>query len=186
VTSGGSTAGLVLAAGAGRRFGSPKAPFEVDGVRLVDRAVGLLRETGCDPVHVVLGSWLGDVPGATVVVNDGWDEGMGSSLRVGLSSLEPTEADRVLVVLVDLVGLTPQGVARLAAVGSRLAAATYDGNRGHPVVIGREHWAGVAGSAHGDRGARSYLDEHGAELELVEIGDVADGADLDHRPAERS
>ena len=184
MTSGGRTAGLVLAAGAGRRFGSPKAPFEVDGVRLVDRAVRLLRGAGCEPLHVVLGAWVGDVPGATVVVNHGWDEGMGSSLRVGLTSLEPTDADRVLVILVDLLGLTDAGVARVAAATSRLAAATYDGNRGHPVVIGREHWAGVAASAQGDKGARTYLDGHSDELELVEIGDVADGADLDHRPVE--
>ena len=177
-----STAGLVLAAGEGRRFGGPKAPFVLDGVRLVDRAVTLLRGAGCDPLLVVLGAWVGDVPDATVLVNDAWPEGMGSSLRAGLVALETTSADRVVVTLVDLTGLTPQAVARVVAVDGDLAAATYDGVRGHPVLLGRAHWPGVAASATGDKGARDYLAAHHAELTLVEVGDLATGADLDEQP----
>ena len=55
-----SVAGLVLAAGEGRRFGGPKAPAVIDGERLVDRAVRVLRAGGCDPVYVVLGAWVGE------------------------------------------------------------------------------------------------------------------------------
>ena len=72
------TAGLVLAAGEGRRFGGPKAPYVLDGERLVDRAVRVLREAGCDPVVVVLGAWVGEVPGAEVVGNE--DVGRGHGL----------------------------------------------------------------------------------------------------------
>ena len=75
--------GLVLAAGAGQRMGGPKAPLAVAGQRLVDRAVRVLREGGCDPVLVVLGAWVGDVPGAEVVVNADWASGLGSSLEPG-------------------------------------------------------------------------------------------------------
>ena len=179
-----STAGLVLAAGEGRRFGGPKAPFVLDGERLVDRAVRVLREAGCDPVAVVLGAWVGDVPGADVIVNDDWPTGMGSSLRRGLEHLGP-DVDRVLVSLVDLPGLTSDAVRRLVAAESAdpresLASATYDGVRGHPVLLGRAHWAGVAATATGDRGARAYLAEH--DVTAVEVGDVADDADLDLRP----
>ena len=175
------TAGLVLAAGEGRRFGGPKAPYELDGERLVDRAVRLLHEAGVDQVVVVLGAWVGDVPHADVVVNEDWPEGMGSSLRAGLAHLATLDdVDRVLVTLVDLVGLTPVAVARVLACDADLAAATYDGRRGHPVLLGRRHWAGVAASATGDRGARAYLAEH--DVTAVEVGDVADDADLDLRP----
>ena len=73
--------------GRGRRFGQPEGPRRLDGERLVDRAVRVLTEGGCDPVFVVLGAWVGDVAGADVVVNDGWPEGMGSSLRIGLEAL---------------------------------------------------------------------------------------------------
>ena len=175
------TVGLVLAAGEGRRFGGPKAPYVLDGERLVDRAVRVLREAGVDRVVVVLGAWVGEVPDAEVVVNSDWSEGMGSSLRTGLAHLEARDdVDRVLVTLVDLVGLTPAAVARVLACDADLAAATYDGRRGHPVLLGRGHWPGVRASATGDRGARTYLAER--DVTAVEVGDVAHDDDLDLRP----
>lgn len=174
------TAGLVLAAGEGRRFGGPKAPFELDGERLVDRAVRVLREGGCDPVYVVLGAWQGEVPGAIVVVNPDWPEGMGSSLRTGLATLTgPAGIDRVVITLVDLPGLTGVAVARLVTSPARIAQACFAGERGHPVVLGSEHWTGVIDAARGDRGARDYLRAHADDVTLVEVGDVASGEDLD-------
>jgi CTP:molybdopterin cytidylyltransferase MocA len=175
-----SIVGVVLAAGEGSRFGGPKAPYLLDGERLVDRAVRVLRDGGCDGVLVVLGAWRGDVPGCEVVVNEAWAEGMGSSLRVALEHLARTDAGAALVTLVDLPGLTPEAVRRLAAHAGDLAVATYGGVRGHPVLLGRRHWAGAAQAAVGDRGARDYLAAHPPEL--VEVGDAADGADLDVRP----
>jgi CTP:molybdopterin cytidylyltransferase MocA len=173
-------AGLVLAAGEGRRFGGPKAPAVVDGERLVDRAVRVLREGGCDPVYVVLGAWLGEVTDAVVVANDEWPEGMGSSLRAGLAVLDgEAGVDRVVVTLVDLPGLTGAAVDRLAASDARIAQAAYDGVRGHPVMLGREHWAGVIEVARGDRGARDYLRARADDVDLVEVGDIASGEDLD-------
>lgn len=172
-------AGLVLAAGEGRRYGGPKAPVVVDGERLVDRAVRVLREGGCDPVYVVLGAWTGEVPGALTVANAEWAEGMGSSLRVGLRALGESPARAVVVTLVDLPGLTAQAVARLVDADSGIAAAAYDGERGHPVRFGREHWPGVIEAAQGDSGARAYLREHADEVDLIEVGDVASGEDLD-------
>ncbi|MDH4158965.1 MAG: nucleotidyltransferase family protein [Actinomycetota bacterium] len=174
------TAGLVLAAGAGRRFGGPKAPAVVDDERLVDRAVRVLRAGGCPQVVVVLGAWVGEVPDADIVVNDDWESGMASSLRAGLSELAGrTDVDRVLVTLVDLPGLTAAAVRRLAASADELAVATYHGDRGHPVLLGRGHWSAIADSATGDQGARHYLQSH--QVSLVEVGDVASGLDLDQR-----
>jgi molybdenum cofactor cytidylyltransferase/nicotine blue oxidoreductase len=183
-----TTAGLVLAAGEGRRFGSPKAPYVLDGERLVDRAVRLLRAASCDPVVVVLGAWVGDVPDADVVLNDQWRSGMGSSLCRGLEHLGEA-ADRVIVTLVDLPGLTVEAVQRLTALEHEdpreaLASVTYDGVRGHPVLLGRAHWAGIAATATGDRGARVYLADHA--VTLVEVADVATGDDLDHPPTSRA
>lgn len=109
-----TTAGLVLAAGEGKRFGGPKAPYVHNGQRLVDRAVQVLAEAGCDPVFVVLGAWLGEVPNATVLENQNWKSGMGSSLQVGLATLNgESEIDEVLVSLVDLPGLTSAAVTRV-------------------------------------------------------------------------
>jgi CTP:molybdopterin cytidylyltransferase MocA len=188
-----ATAGLVLAAGEGRRFGGPKAPYVLDGVRLVDRAVALLRDAGCDPVLVVLGAWVGEVPDAEVVLNDEWRGGMGSSLRAGLDALSSyDDVDRAVVTLVDLPGLTAPAVARLLETTTEalevLAATTYDGVRGHPVLLGRAHWDGVRETATGDQGARTYLATHEHILTLVEVADLATGTDLDeppHAPAPR-
>ncbi len=179
-------AGLVLAAGAGRRFGGPKAPYALSGERLVDRAVRLLREGGCAPVVVVLGAWVGEVPGASVAVNEAWDEGMGSSLRAGLDALEalPDAPDRAVLLLVDLPGMSAAAVRRVREDDAGLVQATFGGRRGHPVILGRAHWPGVRAVALGDRGARDYLAAH--DVTYVEVGHLADGAtDLDVRPTEQ-
>lgn len=153
----------------------------IDGERLVDRAVRVLSAGGCDPIWVVLGAWLGDVPGARRVENDAWAQGMGTSLIAGLEAIARAEEERtisaVAVTLVDLPGLTAAAVARVCAAGS-LAVATYHGVRGHPVLLPREHWTGVMASARGDHGARGYLRQR-PDVHLVEVGDVADGTDLD-------
>lgn len=174
-----AVAGLVLAAGAGTRFGQPKAPVVLDGERLVDRAVRVLSEGGCDPVYVVLGAWVGDVDGADILVNDDWPEGMGSSLRLGLQALsEQTTADAVIVTLVDLPGLTPEAIRRIADTDADLAAASYSGERGHPVKMARRHWAEAIAVARGDEGARRLLRGRD-DVVLVEVGDVAEGYDVD-------
>ena len=173
-----TVAGLVLAAGSGTRYGEPKAPVVIEGERLVDRAVRNLHEGGCDPVLVVLGAWVGSVDGADIVLNDAWPEGMGSSLRAGLAALgEDPQVDAAIVTLVDLPGLTPEAVRRLVACPDSLAVATYDGERGHPVRIGRQHWGRAIEVAKGDEGARRLLRENA--VALVEVGDVASGYDLD-------
>jgi nicotine blue oxidoreductase len=55
----------------------------------------------------------------------------------------------------------------------------YGDRRGHPVLLGRDHWAGVAAAATGDRGARDYLRAHAGAVRVVAVGDVADDTDLD-------
>ncbi|PHX61032.1 MAG: molybdopterin-guanine dinucleotide biosynthesis protein MobA [Actinobacteria bacterium] len=170
----------MLAGGAGKRFGGPKAPALVDGERLVDRSVRILREAGCAPIVVVLGAWIDEVPGAIPVVNANWQEGMGSSLRTGLEYLLNTPATNALITLVDLPGLTALGCARIVSSSAGVAAATFQGERGHPVKFSREHWADIIDSAHGDQGARAYLLGRD-DIELIEIADVASGDDLDFK-----
>jgi nicotine blue oxidoreductase len=175
--------GLVLAAGEGKRFGGPKAPFELNGERLVDRAVRILHEAGAVHIYVVLGAWIGDVENADVIVNPDWETGMASSLRVGLSHLETqTNSQRAVITLVDLPGLTAQAIERVASDSHSISVATYDGTRGHPVAFNREHWEDVANSAHGDSGAREFLKAHMATTNNVEVGDIATGEDMDVRP----
>ncbi|SDE76922.1 nucleotidyltransferase family protein [Pseudonocardia oroxyli] len=176
--------GLLLAAGAGRRMGGPKALVELGGEPLVRRALRVLEAGGCGPLTVVVGAeaqraaaLVGDR--ARVVVAEDWAEGMGASLRAGLAAVADGAQDAVVVHLVDLPGVTPEAVARLAALGSpsALARAAYAGVPAHPVLLGRTHWAAVAAQAHGDQGARAYLKAH--PVTLVECGDVASPEDVD-------
>ena len=183
-------AGLVLAAGTGRRLGRPKAVVEVAGERLVDRAVRTLRAGGLQPIVAVLGAAVVDVPGARVVVNPDWSQGMASSLRVGLASL-PDTVGAVAVLLVDQPGVTAEVVRRVVraaqhaadpttgALADAVVVATYDGRPGHPVLLGRAHWAEVIASAHGDAGARTFLRGHAGLVSETECGDVGDDGDVD-------
>ena len=188
-------AGVLLAAGAGRRMGGPKALLrDAHGVPFLDRAVGVLFEGGCARVTVVLGAgadevravldeagWTDD-PAVDGVLAADWDEGMGASLRSGLRALADGSAfaDAALVTLVDLPDVDAEVLRRVvgAAEGAgSLVRATYDGRPGHPVLIGRDHWDGVAASAHGDHGARDYLASH--VHVSCECGDLATGRDVD-------
>ena len=184
-----SIAGLVLAAGSGRRFGQPKAVVELDGERLVDRAVRVLTAAGVHPAYVVQGAVALDVPGARVVDNPDWAEGMGSSLRAGLAGLAglSAEAAAAVVLLVDQPGLTPAAIRRVVeAAGpdprSSAVVATYGGRRGHPVLLGRQHWGAVAEGAVGDTGARDFLRRRADLVVEVDCSDVASGDDVDEPP----
>ncbi|GGW20271.1 4-diphosphocytidyl-2C-methyl-D-erythritol synthase [Streptomyces capoamus] len=185
----GQVAGLLLAAGGGRRLGGrPKALLPHRDRPLVEHAVGVLRAAGCGRIHVVLGAAAQEVraraalDGCVLVDNPDWAEGMGSSLRAGLASLAGTGARAALVGLVDQPGIGPVAVARVLAAyadETSLVSAAYDGVRGHPVLFGAAHWAGIARAATGDRGARAYLKAHAGAVRLVECGDVADPYDID-------
>ncbi|OJF13437.1 nucleotidyltransferase family protein [Couchioplanes caeruleus] len=178
-------AGLVLAAGAGRRFGMPKALVPWRGRPLVVRAAATSRAAGLARTVVVVGAAAGRVraaaPDLDYVENPAWQTGMASSLRAGLAALAGTPAAAVVVLLADMPGVTPAAVRRVTALASPTALVTggYAGRRGHPVLLGRDHWEGVAGSATGDRGARDYLRTHAGEVRVVPVGDVADDLDLD-------
>lgn len=181
-------AGMLLAAGAGRRLGAPKALVEVGGERLAERGVGLLVDGGCDPVVVVLGAFADDVLAqcdlgpARAVVNHRWAQGMGTSLRAGLDALEGTAAGAVVVALVDQPGVGAAAVRRLARSwdqGSQLVVAAYGGSPRNPVLIDRAWWPAARTAATGDRGARTLLHARPDLVTLVECGDTGNAADLD-------
>lgn len=188
-----TVAGLLLAAGAGRRMGGPKALLPVRGGEgsQAGRAVDALRDGGCARCWVVVGAQADRVrtvlrrsdADVHVVEATGWDEGMGASLRTGLAALaEQHDLAAALVFLVDTPDVTAAVVRRVldAAAGdvsTVLARAAYGGTPGHPVLLGRQHWAAVAAQARGDQGARDYLAVR--DVRLVECGDLATGRDVD-------
>jgi len=187
----------------------PKALVDTGSGPWVVRSLAVLE--ACDPRLVVIGASAEKVSALVpadvrVVTNPEYQQGMGSSLRAGLTALtalaglakvpahttatgataEPP-IDAALVMLVDLPGVGADVIARVLAdaragdVRSAVLRATYDGQPGHPVLLGRDHWAGAAAAVSGDRGARDYLSTRA--VRLVECADIGSGMDVDRPTA---
>jgi CTP:molybdopterin cytidylyltransferase MocA len=174
-------AGILLAAGAGRRLGQPKALVDLGGRPLAARGVALLREGGAAPVIVVTGAAAVNLTGVITVHNPHWATGMGSSLAAGLATV-PDECAAAVVALVDQPLVGAAAVRRLIAAhqgGATVAVAAYGGQPRNPVLLGREHWAEVTALAAGDAGARAFLRARPDLVTLVECGDTGSPDDID-------
>lgn len=133
-------AAVVLAAGAGSRFGGPKQ------ARLLPHVLNRLRGAPITGVVVVLGAHAVDLDaadGLRVVRCADWERGPGASLRAGLAELGP-EVDAAVVVLADGPFLSPAAIERVVGAwrdgAGELVAASYGGKRSHPVVVDRGLW----------------------------------------------
>ena len=163
--------GVVLAAGASTRFGSPKQRL------LLPDVLERVRASAVDDVLVVLGAHEVDTDAPTVHCPD-WERGIGASLRCGLAAL-PAEAEAAVVVLADGPDLAPEAVDRVLEVwresGAEVVAATYGGVRLHPVLLARSVWNRVP-----DEGARELpallvpCDDLGAPGDVDRPEDVHD------------
>lgn len=171
--------GILLAAGAGRRYGKPKVL--VDG--WLDIAVDALRAGGCADVVVVLGAArVAAPPGATTVMEPRWRDGLSASVRAGLRQADRLRADYAALHVIDTPDVGPAVVARVLdraiASPSGLARASFGGRPGHPVVVARRHWPGVLDRIAGDQGAGAYLRTRN-DVEIVDCADLAGGRDID-------
>jgi CTP:molybdopterin cytidylyltransferase MocA len=155
---------VVLAAGAARRFGTPKQRL------LLPRVLERVRASSADDVVVVTGAHELDTDAPTVACPD-WELGPGASLRCGLAAL-PAEAEAAVVVLADGPELDPRAIDRVVARWEEdrppVVAATYGGTRLHPVLLDRSAWKQVP-----DAGARSL------DAVLVSCDDLSPPGDVD-------
>jgi nicotine blue oxidoreductase len=151
---------VVLAAGAATRFGAPKQ-------RLLLPAV-LEHVQGLDELVVVSGAY--DLEGA--IHCDDWERGPGASLRCGLGALG-VDVEAAVVVLADGPSLAPAAIDRVVAEwrasGAPIVAASYGGERGHPLLVAREAWDDVP-----DEGLRAL------EARLVACDDLGEPGDVDY------
>lgn len=185
-----SVAAVVLAAGASRRLGEPKQLVRLGGETLLERAVREAREAGCSPVIVVLGAnyvqvltgcSLGDV---VTVINDQWEEGMGSSIRLGVQACQNVfaEAEGLIVMTCDQPAVTGGYLMRLIA-DRDLKASRYAGRTGVPAYFPKEHFDTLLALS-GDAGAREllrdvrYVELPGGELDVDTAEELERAQDL--------
>lgn len=156
---------LVLAAGAARRFGSPKQLVRIGGRPLLHAVIGRGVAVGGHSVIVVLGAYAAELApllrhtAANVVVNRQWREGMGSSIRAGMAAL-PGAAEAVLILLADQPAVSTEDLRRLVSAWRRqpslIVAALHGTTTGAPAIFPRWCFAELS-SLRGDLGARTLL-----------------------------
>jgi molybdenum cofactor cytidylyltransferase len=179
--------GLVLAAGAGTRFGGIKQLADFNGRPLLEHALLAMTASPVDRSVVVLGSGAEEVQakvdlhGAESRICSRWGEGQSASLACGLEGL--ADCDAVVVILGDQPRLSPDAIRRVIAArgnGAQAVRATYRGDPGHPVLLERELFERMR-DVSGDHGARNLL--MSASVREVPCDDLGGGEDVD-TPAE--
>lgn len=178
--------GILLAAGASRRFGSNKLLTDLGGEPLVARAARNLCAAGV-PVHCVVrdpagpvAQVLGTIPGIAIGACPEAQLGMGRSLAWGVSAT--ASADAWLVALGDMPEVSPDTIGsliRALKAQAALVVPEFGGRRGHPVGFSRR-WYSQLLALKGDRGARDLLAEHPLELQRVQVQDPGVLLDLDY------
>jgi molybdenum cofactor cytidylyltransferase len=174
---------VVLAGGASTRMGRPKQLLPLGGGTVLSTVVGRLLEAPVDRVVVVLGCGAEAVRSAArlpadarvdVVENEGWEEGMASSLRRGVGAAGDAEA--VVIALGDQPGVDPRVVERLVdsfREGAPLAVPVHGEERGHPVLFARSLFDELL-AVRGDVGAREVVRAHWPRAAKVEAAPLAD------------
>jgi molybdenum cofactor cytidylyltransferase len=185
-----SVAAAILAAGLGSRLVSddPKPLIELQGRPLVAWALDAALATDLRPVVLVVG-WRGEgveaaaPAGVTVVHARSWRQGIAHSLHAAVEAIDGyVQTSAVCIGLADQPRVGPDSYRRLAAAhaaGADLAVATYGGQRGNPVLLGRSLWP-EARRLRGDVGARALMKDHAVvEVDCTDTGDPRDVDTLD-------
>jgi xanthine dehydrogenase accessory factor len=185
-------AGIVLAAGISSRMGRNKLVENVHGKPLVRRAVDAALASRLDPILVVTGHESGKIASAlagipvTLVHNDGYGEGLSSSLKAGIAAV-PQDCDGAMILLGDMPGISQDLIDRLIAAfdplqGRAICVACARGQRGHPVLWSRAFFGTITALA-GDKGARELLEKHAAQVTEIQADDDSPLTDIDTQEA---
>lgn len=179
---------LILAAGASRRFGGCKLLARVAGRPILESQIDLAVKITPGSVYLVSGAWHEEIksliksqPLAGVIYNADWQQGMSTSLQVGIAHLAQDYA-AVMVLLADQVALTETGLKQLRAAydGENIACSLYQGRRGVPAIFGQKLYSELMRLS-GDQGAKKLL--YDTANPLVECAMPEASIDID-TPAE--
>ncbi|MEE4664182.1 nucleotidyltransferase family protein [Pseudomonas alliivorans] len=180
---------LLLAAGRSRRFDGDKRLATLPCGRTLLRASIENALRVFNEVWVVLREeddteLLGVPLEVNVVRSPQADLGMGHSLASGIAALMPSSADAVAVLLADMPWIQPATLQSLASMANprRIALPGHDGQRGHPVIIGRDFWPLLL-NLEGDQGAKSIIKSHPERCDVLVCEDPGILRDADTRAA---
>lgn len=183
---------IILAAGKSTRMGEPKQLLRLGQSTVLERTLENIRGAGLDEIVLVLGSSAEAIrqhlpasafEALTVVVNEGYDQGMAGSLREGLSVVHP-QIDAVLIVLADQPFIRPetldQIVDRYRRSKAQIVIPTYKGSRGNPVLLDRSVFPQIE-ALNGDIGCRAIFGSHSDGIVKVEVEDNGILLDIDDK-----
>jgi len=167
-------AAVVLAAGSSRRLGQPKQVLPLDGATLLDASLSVARQSGCEPVVVVLGGAADevrtqvDLAGVDVVENEEFGEGCATSVRSAVGAL-PDEVQGLVLLLGDQPRVRVETVQELEAVarGHAVGVCEYDDGLGHPLWFDREMFSALE-AMHGDKAVWKLVDG-GPDADVVRV-----------------
>jgi CTP:molybdopterin cytidylyltransferase MocA len=176
-------AGVVLAAGASRRLGTPKQLVWLGRQTLLERAARVAEEAGLAPVLVVISVVqfaefrAVKLVGSTVLLNEAAEEGMASSIRLGVKAAADAGAEGVVILACDQPAVTGAHLRELMEGGAEVMASSYAGRRGVPAYFPAAAF-GELMELRGDTGARELLkaarcvELPGGELDVDTVEDL--------------
>lgn len=183
---------IVLAAGRSTRMGEAKQLLRLGESTVLGQTLENVRAAGVDEIVLVLGFSaqsireqlpISVIEGLKIVVNQAYEQGMASSLREGLSALDP-QTEAALVVLADQPFTRPETLNRLIEEHRRTHAQIvipmYKGSRGNPVLLDRSVFPEVM-ALDGDVGCRAIFGSHPEGIVKVEVDDMGILLDIDSK-----
>jgi len=181
------TTAIILAAGYSSRMGNFKPLLKLGETTVLERVVGLFREAGIEDVRVVVGHRATDLApvlekmGVRWILNERYDDGMISSVKAGVQTLE-ADREAFFLLPVDIPLVRTRTLLDLVqawqASGQGIVYPTFLGKRGHPPLISARHAAGIVGWD-GSGGLRTFLAEKEGEAANVEVADEHIALDID-------
>jgi molybdenum cofactor cytidylyltransferase len=179
-------AGLILAAGFSSRLGHPKQLLKLEENTLLQHSILTAIKAGLDPLYVVLGYSFDAISNSiqhlpvNVIYNQGWDEGMASSIRAGINKIEKDSFDAVLIMLCDQKRITNKHLENLIKEFYRsdksIIATSYSGQSGVPVLFDKKFFPSLK-SLRGDSGGKKIIETNSDSVFSVKFEDAS--ADID-------
>ncbi|WP_145855635.1 nucleotidyltransferase family protein [Pedobacter suwonensis] len=169
---------IILAAGSSSRLGKPKQLLDYNGKTLLQTVINEALATDCKPVIVVLGAYAQEIAdqhrhnGINVVINQSWEEGMGSSIVAGLSTIvkNNSEIESIIIAVADQAFIKKRNfnnlIAKQKETGKKIIASSYNETIGTPVLFKKDYFEALL-LLKGAEGAKNILKQYSEDLETV-------------------